>query len=317
VENSLHIPDGFLSTPVWAAMDVAAAPAVAYIARRAQHGFEEGRAPLLGVLGAFVFAAQMINFPVGPGTTAHLVGGALLSFTLGPAAASVVMTAILAIQALVFQDGGILTLGTNIVNMALVGVAAGYLPYALWGRGPKRKQSRKLAMFAGGMLSVLASALLALSELAVSGVKMSGTVLTTAVTLFIVSAILEGAITVAVMQALERIQLPIRHNAARPEQTTRLDKSPVLAMVGLTAVLLGTVGVLLASTQPDGIERLAEQTGISSRIRNLLHTPLANYHAAFLQSDMGGKVMAGLAGVALVYAACVLVGRLVVRNRSI
>ncbi len=312
VKNSLHIPDGFLSTPVWAAMDVAAVPCVAYVARRAQRGFEESpgfeRAPLLGVLGAFVFAAQMINFPVGPGTTAHLVGGALLSFTLGPAAASVVMTAILAIQALVFQDGGILALGTNIVNMALVGVAAGYLPYALWGGGRRRRA----AMFAGGAASVLASALAALSELAVSGVRMSTTVLATAIGLFVISAILEGAITVAVMQALERI-----HPRPLPERTARLKRSPVPAMVALATMLLGTVGVLLASTAPDGIARLGERTGVSSRIRTLLHTPLTNYHAAFLQSDAGGKIVAGLAGIALVYAACMLVSRAVARNRSI
>src|SRR6266849_11168945 len=102
----MHIPDGFLATPVWATLDVAAAPVVGYMVRRAQRGFQEERAPLLGVMGAFVFAAQMINFPVGGATSGHLVGSALLAFTLGPAAASVVMIAILAIQSLVFQEGG-------------------------------------------------------------------------------------------------------------------------------------------------------------------------------------------------------------------
>ena len=104
----MHIPDGFLSTPVWATLDAAAAPAVGYVVRVAQRGFDDAKVPLLGVMGAFVFAAQMINFPVGIGTSGHLVGGALLACTLGPAAACVVMSAILAIQALVFQDGGIL-----------------------------------------------------------------------------------------------------------------------------------------------------------------------------------------------------------------
>ena len=85
----VHIYDGFLSTPVWAAMDVAAAPAVGYMVRRAQREFDESRIPLLGVMGAFVFAAQMINFTVGIGTSGHLVGGALLACTLGPAAAGV------------------------------------------------------------------------------------------------------------------------------------------------------------------------------------------------------------------------------------
>src|SRR3954452_10923055 len=125
----MHIPDGFLSTPVWASLDLAAAPAAVLIARRARIGVDDGQAPLLGVMGAFVFAAQMINFPVGLGTSSHLVGGALLACLLGPGAAALVMTAILAIQAVVFQDGGILALGANLMNMAVAGVLAGYLPY--------------------------------------------------------------------------------------------------------------------------------------------------------------------------------------------
>src|SRR6266568_6607307 len=111
----MHIPDGFLSPPVWAALDITAVPAAGYMVRKAQREFEEKKVPLLGVMGAFVFAAQMINFPVGIGTTGHLVGGALLACTLGPAAGVVVMAAILAIQALVFQDGGILALGANAI----------------------------------------------------------------------------------------------------------------------------------------------------------------------------------------------------------
>src|SRR6266480_3934384 len=98
----MHIPDGFLSPPVWGVFDVLAVPAVGLMARRAQRSMDDRNIPLLGVMGAFVFAAQMINFPVGAGTSGHLVGGTLLAITLGPAAASVVMTAILVIQALVF-----------------------------------------------------------------------------------------------------------------------------------------------------------------------------------------------------------------------
>jgi len=157
----VHVPDGFLATQVWATLDLAAATSVGLVVRRAQRSFDEARIPLLGVMGAFVFAAQMINFPVAAGTTSHLVGGALLAFTLGPAAACVVMTAILAIQALIFQDGGVLALGANVVNMALLGVLAGYLPFYLWGNGRRRR----FAIFLGGMLSVLVSALAALSEL--------------------------------------------------------------------------------------------------------------------------------------------------------
>src|SRR5262245_32010560 len=89
--DTVHIPDGFLARQVWATLDVSAAAGVGLVVRRAQRNFDEARIPLLGVMGAFVFAAQMINFPVAVGTTSHLVGGALLAFTLGPASASVVM----------------------------------------------------------------------------------------------------------------------------------------------------------------------------------------------------------------------------------
>ena len=302
----MHIPDGFLATPVWATLDAAAVPAAGLLVRSAQREFDEGKVPLLGVMGAFVFAAQMINFPVGIGTTGHLVGGALLAYTLGPAAASVVMAAILAIQALVFQDGGILALGPNVINMAVVGVLAGYLPFYLWGGG----KWRKLSIFAGGTLSVLVSALLALAELLISGVKMPASVLGVSLGLFLVSALLEGAITLAVVQALEAIQPGFvrKPSAAR---------SWVLGTVSVSAVILVAVGVLFASTNPDGIERLGQQVGIASQARTLMSTPLSGYEVASAGSPWLSKAGAGLAGLALIYGACLLIGRAVSRNRSV
>ena len=276
----MHIPDGFLSTPVWIALDATAAPAVAYAAKRAQEGFDQSRAPLLGVMGAFVFAAQMINFPVGIGTSGHLVGGALLACTLGPAAASVVMTAIIVIQSLLFQDGGVLAMGANILNMAVAGVLAGYLPYYFWGTG----RWRKPALFLAGTSSVLMSAILALAELLLSGVKLPTPALGLSLALFAVSAIIEGAITVAAIAALENIQPGfIRQPAAARH-------SVLLTSVGLTAALLAAGGVVFASTAPDGIEHLAAQSGLTK--------PLANY---------GGG--AGLAGAALVFVLLLVTGR--------
>jgi cobalt/nickel transport system permease protein len=258
------------------------------------------------VMGAFVFAAQMINFPVGIGTTGHLVGGALLAFTLGPAAASVVMAAILAIQALIFQDGGILALGPNVVNMAIVGVLAGYLPFYLWGAG----KWRKFAIFGGGALSVLVSAVFALAELLLSGVKMPAAVLGVSLTLFLVSAVLEGAITLAVVQALESIQPRfVRKPAA--------GRSFALGAVALGSILMAAVGVLFAAGGPDGIEKLGQQTGISDRARALITTPLSGYEVAFFSSTWLSKAGAGLAGLALIYGACLLFGRMVARNRSV
>src|SRR5262249_6361178 len=253
----------------------------------------------------FVFAAQMINFPVGGATSGHLVGSALLSYTLGPAAASVVMIAILAIQSLVFQDGGILALGANIFNMAVAGVIAGYLPFHVWGAGG----ARKAAIFMGGVFSVLVAALLAVSELLMSGIAMSGTVLGVSFGLFAVSALLEGAITLAVFQALESLN----PNFVRQP---RADRGLALGLTALAALLLAGVGVLFASSRPDGLEKLAEALGIASRPNPLLGALLADYEAGFLQSAWLRKAGAGFIGLGLIYGACALLGRVVGRQRS-
>lgn len=198
----MHIPDGFLSAPVWATLDVAAIPAVGYFVRRTQAEFEESRVPLLGVMGAFVFAAQMVNFPVGVGTSGHLVGGALLALTLGPWAASVVMTAIVVVQALVFQDGGVTALGANVLNMAVAGVWFGYLPVRLTASRPGW---RRAAVFLGGWLSLFAGALLAAIQLSLSRVAPDGPLFASMLGIHAVTGIAEGAITVAALEAIGRL----------------------------------------------------------------------------------------------------------------
>ncbi|HEV8412326.1 MAG TPA: energy-coupling factor ABC transporter permease [Bryobacteraceae bacterium] len=280
----MHIPDGFLSTPVWATLDLASAPAVAWVARRAQRNTNDNRIPLLGVMGAFVFAAQMVNFPVGPGTSGHLVGGALLTIVLGPAAASLALTAILVLQALIFQDGGVLALGANVFNMALAGVAAAYLAYRIWGQS-----SRPGAMFAAGALSVMTSACLALGQLLISGVPMAGGVLWASLGLFLVSAIMEGAITVAAVRAIERLN-PAWVSGPQPAS------SRTVAAVGLAALVLLVIGTLIASSAPDGIQRLTGQ-GVDSM--------------GWAQRTMGA-----LAGIAMIFALCYAAGKLKSRRRS-
>lgn len=300
----MHIPDGFLSTPVWLSLDAAALPAFGYAARRAQRGLDETRVPLLGVMGAFVFAAQMINFPVGIGTSGHLVGAALLAIILGPAAAVVVMTAILVVQAFVFQDGGVLALGANILNMAIAGVLAGYVPYHFWGA-----TRRRAAVFAGGALSVLAAAALALSELLVSGVGMPPPVVWASLGFFAVSAVAEGAITVAVVAGVERLS---------PGAIRRPVSAPGWAPAALAtvSVLLAAFGVLFASASPDSIWRVAGALGIAGRARKLFETPLADYQTRIFGSPWIEKASAGLAGLALIYALSVMLARLFARQRS-
>ena len=285
----MHIPDGFLSAPVWGAMLVAAAPSVGFAARKASETLDERRVPLLGVMGAFVFAAQMINFPVGIGTSGHLVGGALLAMTVGPAAAAVVMTAIVAVQALVFQDGGLLALGANVFNMAVAGVAAGYLPYHLL--GGKR---RTLAAFLGGSLSVLVSAGLALSELRASGVNMPGSVLAVSLALFAAAAAAEGVITVLALRAIEGVN---KEWVRRPGEAS----AGQLVAIGGAAMALVAVGVLVASAAPDGLESLAQRAGFAVREHATIATPFSGYETEWLSGAWLRQVTAGLVGLCLVF----------------
>ena len=298
----MHIPDGFLSAPVWGGLAVAAAPAVAWASRRAGRDGAVS-APVMGVLGAFVFAAQMINFPVGQGASGHLVGGALLTAVLGPAAATVVMTAILAIQALVFQDGGLLALGANAFNMALAGVwlaAAVYrfLPASQWA-----------GAFAGGFVSVFAAAALCLGELALSGVRYPAGVMALSVAVFAVTAALEGVITASVLKALEQM---------RPGWVRggRAGSRPVLAALLVTAIVLASAGFLVVSAAPDGLERLAAEVGLEGKETVFFQSPLADYEAAAAAHPWIRKAAPGVIGLALAYALIALLARYGLRQRS-
>lgn len=298
----MHIPDNFLSTPVWASLDAISIPAVGLMIKRAGRDLPDSRIPLLGVMGAFVFAAQMINFPVGAGTSGHLVGGALLACALGPAPAVLVMTTILVIQAFVFQDGGVLALGANVFNMAVVGVLAGYWPLQLWGAA-----RRNAAIFAGGFLSVLVSGSLALAELLISGVRMPRLLVFTSLGLFAVNAVIEGAITISVVQALDRlnpgfVQKPGRSN------------SRILIAVSTAGVLLGIAGFLLASSAPDAIQSLGQALGMSSKAN--FQTPMANYSAGNFESAWLRRAIAGLTGLLLICGLCLAGARFVGRRRS-
>jgi cobalt/nickel transport system permease protein len=125
----LHAPDGFVSVPIAIGMWVATVAVVAYAVRRTNRHLDDRAVPLLGVMAAFIFAAQMFNFPVVGGTSGHLLGGVLAAVMLGPWAGTLVMTAVVAVQALLFQDGGLVIMGANIFNMGIVGTLGGYALY--------------------------------------------------------------------------------------------------------------------------------------------------------------------------------------------
>lgn len=301
----MHIPDGILSVPVWATLNAVAIPGIGVAIQRAKKGLAEGQVPLLGVMGAFVFAAQRMNFPVGFGTSGHLLGGALLAMTLGPGSATIVLTAILILQALLFQDGGLLALGANAFNMALAGVWAGWLPYRMLSGG----KLRSFGIFSGGLLSVLASAAMAIAELRLSGVSMSATVVGASSAVFLITGMMEGLITLAVLQAVEKLN----PGWLRKPETL---PSRAIGLFVTAALLMMVAGVLYISALPDGFESLAARAGVASREQILWTAPFAEYEASFVAGDWSRKSLAGLGGLAVVYALCVTVGRFLIRQRS-
>jgi cobalt/nickel transport system permease protein len=168
----MHIPDGFVNAGTAVATWAASAGALGYAVRRVNQELTERQVPLMGVTAAFIFAAQMLNFTVAGGTSGHLLGGALAAILLGPWAGMLVLTSVLAVQALLFQDGGLLALGANILNMAVVGVLVGWLAYtALRRLLGERPTASLVSGFVAAWLSVFIASLLAATELAVSGMS--------------------------------------------------------------------------------------------------------------------------------------------------
>ncbi|MEX2315104.1 MAG: energy-coupling factor ABC transporter permease [Thermomicrobiales bacterium] len=165
----LHIPDGFLSAPVALVFYVLSGIAVGLAVRQTNRTLKESTAPLMGVLAAFIFAAQMMNFPVAGGTSGHMLGGALAAILLGPWAAIIVMTSVVGIQALVFQDGGLAALGANVFNMGVATALVGYAVYRVGAAAARHSRPFILgATAAAAWISVMLSALLTSIQLVVS-----------------------------------------------------------------------------------------------------------------------------------------------------
>lgn len=156
----MHVPDGFLDVPTSLGTAVVAGTAVAAALRRSsRRELDERTAPLAGLVAVFVFAAQMVNFPVGAGTSGHLLGAVLAAVLVGPATATLCLTVVLAVQALLFADGGVTALGTNVLLMAVIAVWVGYgVSKALLAVLPRRTGSVPLAAAAGALVSVPAAA---------------------------------------------------------------------------------------------------------------------------------------------------------------
>ncbi len=172
---AMHIPDGFLNVPVMFVAWIFSIALIAISLKKVEADYQDRAVPLMGVCAAFIFAAQMINFPIPGGTSGHLLGGTLAGVLLGPWAGSLVMSIVFMVQALIFQDGGIIALGANILNMGLIGTFGGYYLFRtvrnLIDRNRSGHQFTGLVIgtaIASWVSVVMASALVAL-ELAISG----------------------------------------------------------------------------------------------------------------------------------------------------
>jgi cobalt/nickel transport system permease protein len=199
----MHIPDGFLSTDVALACAVPAIACVGYGLRRASVDLDERRVPLLGVTAAFVFAAQMLNFPVAGGTSGHFLGAALAAILLGPWLACLTLAVVISLQAFVFADGGITALGANVLNMGVIGaLLVGGLMLATRRALPKSRTVLLAVVGVGSWLAVMAGATATSVELALSGTVPLGTVLPAMLGVHALIGMGEAVVTVAAVAAV-------------------------------------------------------------------------------------------------------------------
>jgi len=195
----LHAPDGFFSMPVIAAGWIVAVALLAIALRKTDRLLNERMVPMMGVLAAFVFAAQMLNFPVAGGTSGHFVGGAFAAIVLGVWPAGLVMTAVVATQALLFQDGGLGALGLNITNMGFVSIFVGYGLYRVTARLGAQGVALTVRAFIAAWASVVASAVAVTLQLAASGTTPLEVGLPAMVGVHLLIGIGEGLITAAAL----------------------------------------------------------------------------------------------------------------------
>lgn len=274
------------------------AAALAAAARRSRRQLDDRTAPVLGALTAFVFAAQMLNFPLGAGASAHLMGGVLVAVIAGPWAGMLTMFSVVLIQALLFQDGGIAALGANTLNLAVIGAGGGYLIYrwqlAILGDGrTARLAAAGIAAFAATVASGVAAGL----QLGLSGIVPTDVAVITVGGAHVLVGAAEAGITAAILAAVLR---------SRPALVRdRAPAAPVrLAVAGATgAVVVATSAVLWASPRPDALEVAVASLGLRGGA-GWAGAPMADYTAA-----VGGPWLAAGMGLLLVFVVGWGVGR--------
>ncbi|HRK90217.1 MAG TPA: energy-coupling factor ABC transporter permease [Anaerolineales bacterium] len=298
----LHIPDGFLNLIVslicWAITIVTLGFAIS----KTNQSLGEKQIPLMGVMAAFIFAAQMINFPVAGGTSGHMLGGALAAIVLGPWAGMLVMTAVIAVQALLFQDGGLLVMGANILNMGLVTAAIGY---GLYRSVIGQSRGVKLGMIGfAAWLSVMAGALLTSLQLWLSGTSQLGIVIPAMMGVHALIGIGEALITVFAVGFIMQTRPDLLGEGSESAKASR-NWVYVGGIIALLVVLISP----FASGDPDGLERVAIDMGFIGTGLDAPYEIIPDYTVPFLGETALSTIVAGVIGAIVVGAIIVLVGR--------
>jgi cobalt/nickel transport system permease protein len=308
----MHIPDGFLDAKTAIATTGLAASGLGIALRQVRRQLPRRKIPLLGLAAAFVFAAQMINFPVAGGTSGHLVGAVLAAVLLGPSAAVIVLTSVLIVQCLLFADGGVTVLGANILNMGLIGGVTGYAIYrVVRGVFSGTRGLVMAAAFAAWCATVLA-AIVCAGELALSGTVAWSVAFPAMANVHMLIGLGEALITALVLVAIAR---------ARPELVEHKTHERENASYGTVLVfgLLISLGLALfvapfACSWPDGLDNVAKTLGFGHLAMGqpLIHSPVPNYQWPGIPSAAVATSLAGMIGTLLVFLFAFVLARVLV-----
>jgi cobalt/nickel transport system permease protein len=311
---ALHIPDGFLSTAVSIVGWVLALIMIGIAIRLTRDQLGERQIPMMGLLAAFIFAAQAINFPVAAGTSGHLLGGTLAAIVMGPWAATLIMTAVIATQGLLFQDGGLLVMGWNILNMGVFTAFTGYAVYVLMrrliGEGTR---SRFMAAFVGAWLSVEVGAIATAFELAISGTSPLSLGLPAMASVHALIGLGEALITAGAIALLQ---------VSRPEvleagETAPGRKGASFVAAGMVVALVVAILSPLASGSPDGLEAVAEREGFLNRALEPLFELLPDYSVPFISNEVVTTILAVAVGTFIVFGVAWVIGRTTIRKETV
>mgnify|MGYP001318971328 FL=1 len=313
----MHIPDGFLDVKTAVATGLFSATGLGAALRHAGRHLQSRKIPLIGLTAAFIFVAQMLNFPVASGTSGHLLGSTFAAVLLGPSAAIIVMSSVLIVQSLIFADGGILALGANIFNMAIVAPLFGYGAYRTLRVFLRSGQGQLVASGFASWLSTVVAAIFCAGELAWSGTASWNAVFPAMTGVHIITGLGEAAITMLVIAAIGR---------TRPELVSDADDST--AQNGRWAVLvygaLIVIGLLLlvaphASPLPDGLEKVASALGFEHKaaFSPVVSSPMIGYQIPGIQSASTAIIAAGAVGAVAVFALSFLLARVLIPRRKL